>query len=622
MSSTRRVELAVAIYAAATLACVLMSAVLVQPRVPAEHFAEFQILSFLVPAALTGAMLLVVIRTLRQEIQDQAALRQAAEGAQRRDQADLSTLEQTIARSNSGADQFVLLQALCMEVAYTLNVDAATVMLYSPQRGTIELGAAHGLPEDFRENFRSVSFRSNIPRLLRYHNPVVLQPGSRDLSDLPNSGLYQQQNFGSLALMPLRSSGEFLGEVTAIGLQREIQFSAAQLALLTAFADQASMVVRNARLVADVQDYMRRLGVLRTGDLAILSSLDLDLTLEIFLQQVKSELDADAAAVLMLNQGTQKLEYGAGLGFTTALIKETSVALGEGFAGRVALERRSLYEEDIVHENPSVRKFTRQAMADAENFITYFGVPLISKGQVKGILEVFHRSAFRPTEQWQSFLETLAGQAAIAIENATLFSNLARTNADLMLAYDRTLEGWSRALDMRDRETEGHTERVTALALQLARELNLTDEDMIQMRRGAILHDIGKMGVPDEILHKPGKLNAKEHEMMEKHPVYALELLSPVNYLRAALDIPYAHHERWDGSGYPRGLKGDVIPLPARIFAVADVWDALTSSRPYRKAWPKARALQYLREQAGKTLDPTVVRVFLAMMNGTGTTKT
>jgi putative nucleotidyltransferase with HDIG domain len=210
----------------------------------------------------------------------------------------------------------------------------------------------------------------------------------------------------------------------------------------------------------------------------------------------------------------------------------------------------------------------------------------------------------------------LARQAAIAIDNTELFNGLQRSNAELVLSYDTTLEGWSRALELRDRETEGHTQRVTEMTLRLARALGMSDKELSHARRGALLHDIGKMGVTDAILLKPGPLTDEEWDIMRQHPQFAYEMLSPIAYLRPALDIPYCHHEKWDGTGYPRGLKGEEIPLAARIFAVVDVWDALRSDRPYRPAWPKEKALEHIRAGSGTHFDPKVVEAFLEMTEG------
>ncbi len=213
-----------------------------------------------------------------------------------------------------------------------------------------------------------------------------------------------------------------------------------------------------------------------------------------------------------------------------------------------------------------------------------------------------------------SFLEMLASQSALAIDNALLFEGLEKANIELTMAYDATIEGWSQALELRDQETRGHSGRVLGLTIRMASALQIPERDLQDIRRGVLLHDIGKMGIPDSVLHKPDQLTEEEWAVMRKHPQYAYDMLSPIAYLRKALDIPYCHHEKWDGSGYPRGLKGEAIPLPARIFAIVDVYDALISDRSYRKAWSEDEALKHIREQSGKHFDPRLVDVFLRVV--------
>ncbi len=186
---------------------------------------------------------------------------------------------------------------------------------------------------------------------------------------------------------------------------------------------------------------------------------------------------------------------------------------------------------------------------------------------------------------------------------------------ELANAYEATVEGWSNALDLRDRETDGHSRRVTELTVRLAGRMGVADAEIVHIRRGALLHDIGKMGVPDAILHKPAALSPDEWDVMRQHPVFAQQLLAPIEYLRPALDIPYCHHEKWDGTGYPRGLSGDAIPLAARIFAAVDIWDALRSDRPYRAAWTAERTREHLASLSGTHLDPAVVTAFLQMLD-------
>ncbi len=356
---------------------------------------------------------------------------------------------------------------------------------------------------------------------------------------------------------------------------------------------------------------MQRLLALREIDTAITSSLDERFTLNMLLTQVTSTLEVDAAAVLLLNSVMGTLNFAAGHGFRQPPAR-SEVPLTAYHSGDAARERRVVIEPDLQR---SALPFARREMVEQEQFKAYVAAPLIAKGEVKGVLEIFHRSQLAPDAEWLDFLQTLAGQAAIAIDNAQLFEGLQRSNFELAIAYDSTIEGWSRALDLRDKETEGHTQRVTALTIALAKALGFSNEEIVHVRRGALLHDIGKMGVPDAILLKPGPLTDEEWVLMKKHPSFAYELLTPIRYLKsAALDIPYCHHERWDGSGYPKELKGEQIPFSARIFAVIDVWDALTSDRPYRPAWTKEQAVEYIRAQSGTQFDPRVVEAFVEML--------
>lgn len=359
------------------------------------------------------------------------------------------------------------------------------------------------------------------------------------------------------------------------------------------------------------QRQLERLQALRTIDIAISSSFNIKLTLEILLNQAVNMLNTDAAAILLFHPITKTLEYAANRGFHSTIIRGAKVGLGDGYAGRAILERATVHISNL----PGTTSSTRQMqLFQGEDFIDYFCTPLIVKGEVKGALEVFHRSVLPENPEWLDFLETLAGQAAIAIENSQLFDGLQRSNIEISMAYDATIEGWSRALDLRDKETEGHSQRVTDLTIQLAREMGMGEVDLVNIRRGALLHDIGKMGVPDNILLKPGKLTNQEWDKMRQHPGFAYEMLSDINYLKPALDIPYCHHEKWDGSGYPRGLKGEQIPLPARIFAVVDVWDALRSDRSYRAGWAEEKALEFIKSESGKHFDPQVVEAFLHLI--------
>ncbi len=353
---------------------------------------------------------------------------------------------------------------------------------------------------------------------------------------------------------------------------------------------------------------LQRLHALHTIDQVIASNLDLAFTLNILAGQVTAQLGADAAAILVLHQEGRNLEYAAGQGFHAFDFQQARLRMGEGHAWQAVLEQKMIHVSNVAQSGDFSHAFHNEA------FVTYYGVPLIAKGKVKGVLEVFHRAPLAPDAEWLTFLESLAGQAAISIDNLEMFEGLQRSNFELEMSYDVTLEGWSKALDLRDKETEGHTQRVTEMTLKLAREMGQSGAELVNIRRGSLLHDVGKLGIPDKILLKPGPLTEAEWVVMRKHPTYAYEWLSPIVRLRPALDIPYYHHEKWDGSGYPRGLRGNSIPLAARIFAIVDVYDALLSDRPYRKGWTKKKALEAIREQREKHFDPQVVAAFLRML--------
>ena len=210
-----------------------------------------------------------------------------------------------------------------------------------------------------------------------------------------------------------------------------------------------------------------------------------------------------------------------------------------------------------------------------------------------------------------------AGSYLVAATMGAIEHNLkraARFEAQLKESYELTLEGWVKALEYRDRETEGHCRRVTSLSMQLADRLGLRSDEIAQIHNGALLHDIGKMAIPDSILFKPGPLDEAEWELMRKHPVYAKEMLESIPFLQSSISIPYCHHERWDGQGYPQGLKGEEIPLPSRIFTIVDHWEALSSDRPYRKAMPKEQVFVYIKENEGRVFDPHLAEIFLKMV--------
>jgi PAS domain S-box-containing protein len=368
-----------------------------------------------------------------------------------------------------------------------------------------------------------------------------------------------------------------------------------------------------ARMNERNEHQMRRLIAMRAIDTAITSSFKLELVLNILLGQLTDLLDLPAAEVLIFQADLQTFRLFCGRGFRNPLQQQTFLRKPESYANQAAQLRRIVRVPRLEERTDAAKIYPN---IQGEDFRSYLCIPLLAKGAVKGVLEIFSREHFETDPEADSFLELVAGQAAIAIDNAELFEGLQASNDELNLAYNDTLTGWARTLELHERGTAGETQRLADMAVRLAKSLGTPEKDLVPIYRGAILHDIGMMGIPDGILGKSGPLTEEEWTIVRKHPQFARDLLSSVNYLRPAIDIPYCHHEKWDGSGYPRGLAGTQIPWAARIFAVVDVWDALRSDRPQRKAWKDADARAHIHQQSGAHFDPKVAEVFFEVIAG------
>jgi PAS domain S-box-containing protein len=263
---------------------------------------------------------------------------------------------------------------------------------------------------------------------------------------------------------------------------------------------------------------------------------------------------------------------------------------------------------DLIHEKDrqAVRDMFEQTLNENVSFTVTYRARQKDGSYIW--LETSARAILEPDSR--NVIEIQSASRDIT-ERKRAEEELQQAHNQLRDAYERTIEGWVRALDLRDRETEGHTQRVTEITIRVAAQLGFSEEELSHIKRGALLHDMGKIAIPDHILQKPGPLNEAEWEQMHQHPQHAYDMLAPIEYLRPALEIPYYHHERWDGSGYPHGWRGEKIPLSARLFAIVDVWDALRSDRPYRKAMPREQVIDYIQENSNLLFDPKLVEHFL-----------
>jgi len=355
----------------------------------------------------------------------------------------------------------------------------------------------------------------------------------------------------------------------------------------------------------------RQVGALVGVGSAINSSLGLERVLEKVMDTLIALMNAERG-FLMLREPTGELKSRIARGIDNVNLDEDAFVISNTVVRRVVESGESVLTTN-AQEDP---RFGEQSSVAVYHLLSILCAPLKIKDELIGVIYVdnrAHTGIFGSDDL--EMISAFANQAAVAIDNARLFDDLQESNAELEIAYQATLEGWVRALDLRDKETEGHTRRVTTLTQRLAQSMGVGDDTLVHITRGALLHDIGKMGIPDSILLKPGELTTVERALIQEHPVYAYKMLNPIKFLDPALDIPYCHHEKWDGSGYPRGLKGDEIPLAARIFSIVDVWDALVFDRPYRKGIDPVNVKEMIREQSGSYFDPHVVDAFFALEN-------
>jgi putative nucleotidyltransferase with HDIG domain len=352
-----------------------------------------------------------------------------------------------------------------------------------------------------------------------------------------------------------------------------------------------------------------QLGALMGVGRAINSSLGLKRVLEEVMDTLVALMRAERG-FLMLRESNGKLTVRIARGIDHINLEEEAFKVSGTIVEKVAASGEAILTTN-AQEDP---RFENQMSVAAYQLRSILCAPLKIKNELIGVIYVDNRARsgiFQDRDL--GLIRAFSDQAAVAIDNAQLFDDLQAKNQELEEAYQATLEGWVSALDMRDKETEGHTQRVRILTERLAHFMGVGDDQMIHIRRGALLHDIGKMAIPDGILLKPGPLTDAERELIKQHPVYAYNMLKRIDFLLPAIDIPHYHHEKWDGSGYPEGLKGEAIPFAARIFPVIDVWDALTSDRPYRKGLPPEEVRERIKADSGKHFDPQVVEAFLQM---------
>ncbi len=407
--------------------------------------------------------------------------------------------------------------------------------------------------------------------------------------------------------VPILTNEQLTGLLVVWRTGAEHEFRSTELVFLSSLAQQAAVAIENARLFELEKQRRQEAENLQVAATAVTSSLDVEEVLETILIALRQVTPYDSASMFLIEGDQVRIRAAKGL-------VQPELALGQLFPAANGLLRAIQRSGKPIVVDDAQLDPRFESWAAGDHIHGWLGVPLIARGQIIGYITLDSNAPQAFNEHDAELAQAFAHQAAAAIDNAGLFTSLEQTNEELSKAYDTTLEGWGYALELRDKETQGHTRRVAELTLKLASQIGLREPELTYMRRGVLVHDIGKMGVPDRILHKKTPLTKKEWEQLRRHPQYAFDLLYPIAYLRPVLEVPYCHHERWDGTGYPRGLVAEEIPFLARIFSVVDVWDALLSDRSYRKAWPRQKVMKYIREQSGVQFDPRIADEFLRMM--------
>ena len=503
-------------------------------------------------------------------------------------------------------DRKTLLETILSEISHLLESESIAIITYDPLNDRFFAENASGIWQEY--------FGRQIPCTPQSFCKHVMETGvsylvdKDELETIPYV-LNFHFNVNYLICVPMVISQEKLG---VIWVGRNRKFNQFDISQLENIAVLAAASIRQLNLFEQTLQRLKYLNALRKIDQTILSSLDRKIILDAILGQVLglSEKGSLAVDILTYDSGLNRLEYLAGEGFDYANMENAWFVPDSKIVPFSFFQKEMSIVKDLSVES----EFISKRGLESENFHVYYSVPMIAKGKLVGALEIYSRKEEGLDQETLEFLTSIADQTSIALNSIEMFEDLRSKNLELIISYDTTIEAWSKTLDLRDEETSQHTNRVTRLTIDLAREMGFQESELIHLQRGALLHDIGKIGIPDRVLHKPGPLDEEEWDIVKQHPVAAYNLLSPVQFLRNALDIPYCHHERWDGSGYPQGLSGEQIPLAARLFAVIDVWDALLSDRPFRKAWSKDKTLEYIRSQSGIQFDPRVVEAFFNVL--------
>ncbi len=511
---------------------------------------------------------------------------------------EMTTLSGFATLFDSTLKEITIYDNLMQAVSRTINSDVVTVFAFEADREYLNVAAAFNMNE-MEASIRIPSEYGLVGAVLTKGAPLVVE----DTDQEPRyRQLLETRRIRSAIYAPMKWREETYGVIT-VGSMHRNAFNPYDLNLLNALSIQASVAIHNARLYVDLEDRIGELHAIFEIDKAITSAVDLDTVLQQIVQMSIGLFDAKISSLMLLDEETQELVMAAAHGLSEEYIHKGNIKVGESIAGRVIKEGRPIAVSDITNDPRHIYS----GYALKEGLTSLLSVPLSLKDKVIGVLNIYTDDQHNFTPHEINLFTSLASQAAIAIENARLFESLEEIYLDVITAL-------ASAIDARDSYTHGHSHRVTEYAVLIAEEMDLSPEEIDIIRNASILHDVGKIGIKEEILKKPGKLTEDETLEMQYHPFIGTRILQSVKLLEPVLPLVYHHQEKYDGSGYPEGLKGEEIPLGARVIGVCDAFEAMTSDRPYRKALPVEKALAELRNESGRQFDPAIVEVFFRLM--------
>jgi len=487
--------------------------------------------------------------------------------------------------------------SLANAISRSISPDVVLAYRLDHEREHLAVAASDGL-SDCEANLSVPLDYGMVGKVFQGKEPVLLNDSDRE----PGFRQFlESQRIRSAIYTPVKWREEIYG-VAFAGSQQKESFSDNDLDLLSALSVQAALAIHNSHLYSDLEDRIGELHAIFEIEKAITSAIDLETVLQQIVQMSIGLLDAKISSIMLVDEETEELVIAAAHGLSESYIQKGSIKVGESIAGMVIQGGKPIAVDDI-RDNP---RFAYTDHARMEGLCSLLSVPLSLKDRVIGVLNIYTEEphVFNPHEI--NLFTSLASQAAIAIENARLFESLEEI-------YIEVITAMASAIDARDTYTHGHSQRVTEYAVAIAEGMGLSSAEVDIIRNASILHDVGKIGIKEDILKKPGRLTEEERREMEYHPFIGTKILSSVKLLEPVMPLVYHHHERFDGTGYPDGLRGEEIPLGARVIAVADAFESMTSDRPYRKALLLEEVMAELRYGSGRQFDPRIVEVFMRL---------